>query len=369
MSELHESHAHDGPSDLPLVSATLEEKMGEIWQRIQKQPTSYVMAREEFAVFTYFGARYNNAVARQAVSRFWCDFNARQGAINESSKLSASSQPKISFRRAPRDGSRKRRLSISSQPKSSFRMNMYPKEDDDCGSTNRAARDGSRERRLPAMGSGSSALLPVPPDSPKKSQCCQYTTFSRFLPYQREKNGSSRTFFCCHCGALFAKETKRGGHVCSPDISPRLKEGTTAERPAEDFASHDPGSSTNVSANSRFQDAGYQNISVRHDHGSVTDPDNSTDTIHRKAEFRAPPTPLRQIIQMEAFEHLHTARIANSNRETILDWFRNRMESITEDSWDWWPLANPLGLVGPGEVRIEWRCVSLNLLIIYEKHL
>ena len=59
----------------PSVSAILERAIGEVWRRIQAQPTTYVMGREEFAVFNYYRSRFqNNPVAQQAVARFWNHF-------------------------------------------------------------------------------------------------------------------------------------------------------------------------------------------------------------------------------------------------------------------------------------------------------
>ncbi|MCJ1229127.1 hypothetical protein MMC12_005792 [Toensbergia leucococca] len=59
----------------------LEIEIVNIWQRIQAQPTSYVMTKDEFAVFNYFRARYTNSdVARRAVARFWDHF---QGNVSE----------------------------------------------------------------------------------------------------------------------------------------------------------------------------------------------------------------------------------------------------------------------------------------------
>ena len=59
----------------PSVSAILERAIGEIWRRIQAQPTTYVMGREEFAVFNYYRSRFRDSrVAQQAVARFWNHF-------------------------------------------------------------------------------------------------------------------------------------------------------------------------------------------------------------------------------------------------------------------------------------------------------
>ena len=82
----------------PAVTQVLERSIGDIWRRIQAQPSTYVMKKEEFAVFTYYRSRYDNsAVAQQAVARFWNHFkgdNPRvDGARSSSSTPSASGGP------------------------------------------------------------------------------------------------------------------------------------------------------------------------------------------------------------------------------------------------------------------------------------
>ena len=59
----------------PVVHNILEEAILTLWQKIQAYPDSYVMAKDEFAVFNYFRARFRGSeVARRAVGRFWNNF-------------------------------------------------------------------------------------------------------------------------------------------------------------------------------------------------------------------------------------------------------------------------------------------------------
>ena len=54
------------------ANATLERAISQIWQRLQAQPNTYIMNKEEFAVFNYFRGRFRDSeVARKAVGRFW----------------------------------------------------------------------------------------------------------------------------------------------------------------------------------------------------------------------------------------------------------------------------------------------------------
>ncbi|KAI9811597.1 MAG: hypothetical protein M1827_005346 [Pycnora praestabilis] len=66
-------NSEEGAVD-PTVSALLERTITEIWQRIHAQPDTYVLSKEEFAVFNYFrglGRFPDSAVAQNAVRRFW----------------------------------------------------------------------------------------------------------------------------------------------------------------------------------------------------------------------------------------------------------------------------------------------------------
>ncbi|MCJ1415839.1 hypothetical protein MMC32_002173 [Xylographa parallela] len=59
----------------PGVDATLEKAVVQLWSRIQANPQTYVMSKDEFAVFNYFQERYKgNDTARKAVARFWNNF-------------------------------------------------------------------------------------------------------------------------------------------------------------------------------------------------------------------------------------------------------------------------------------------------------
>ncbi|OWT42436.1 hypothetical protein VFPPC_18377 [Pochonia chlamydosporia 170] len=56
----------------PTVSKILENALSQIWDKVQAQPGSYVMTRDEFAVFNFFQHRFigdKDAVA--ARKRYW----------------------------------------------------------------------------------------------------------------------------------------------------------------------------------------------------------------------------------------------------------------------------------------------------------
>ena len=65
----------------PAVTSFLARIADDIWQRIQVQPSAYVLTREEFAVFNYYRGFFgDDEVVQQAIRRFWevQDGSARQ---------------------------------------------------------------------------------------------------------------------------------------------------------------------------------------------------------------------------------------------------------------------------------------------------
>ncbi|PQE32131.1 peptide-N4-(N-acetyl-beta-glucosaminyl) asparagine amidase protein [Rutstroemia sp. NJR-2017a WRK4] len=59
----------------PAVIRVLENAIETIWGKLQAEPTSYVMTREEFAVFNYFQRRFEgHELAVDARRRYWDSF-------------------------------------------------------------------------------------------------------------------------------------------------------------------------------------------------------------------------------------------------------------------------------------------------------
>jgi hypothetical protein len=69
----------DGSSD-PTISKILENALKRIWSKVELQPDSYVMTRDEFAVFNFFQDRFINSVntkkAVDARKRYWDNTHA-----------------------------------------------------------------------------------------------------------------------------------------------------------------------------------------------------------------------------------------------------------------------------------------------------
>ena len=71
--------ARDSPNGAkePSVSSILEGALAEIWAKVQAQPESYVMTRDEFAVFNFFQGRFvGNQTAVAARKRYWDNTHA-----------------------------------------------------------------------------------------------------------------------------------------------------------------------------------------------------------------------------------------------------------------------------------------------------
>lgn len=63
--------SEDGHVD-PETRDTLETAIRELWRRIERDPGSYLLTRDEFALFNYFRDRYRGStLAQNAVARFW----------------------------------------------------------------------------------------------------------------------------------------------------------------------------------------------------------------------------------------------------------------------------------------------------------
>jgi hypothetical protein len=72
--------SEEGAQD-PIVRNILETAIAEIWAKIEAQPTSYVMNREEFAVFNYFQHRFEGLqLAASARKRYWDSLETTNGA-------------------------------------------------------------------------------------------------------------------------------------------------------------------------------------------------------------------------------------------------------------------------------------------------
>lgn len=62
---------HEGPLN-PEITDLLDAALEQLWRRVLAQPDSYVMTRDEYALFNYFQSRFvDNKLAIGARQRFW----------------------------------------------------------------------------------------------------------------------------------------------------------------------------------------------------------------------------------------------------------------------------------------------------------
>jgi hypothetical protein len=74
----------EGAQDLT-VKNILETALADIWRKIQAHPTSYVMTRDEFAVFNYFQDRFaGQELAAAARRRYWDRLELTNGSRDSS---------------------------------------------------------------------------------------------------------------------------------------------------------------------------------------------------------------------------------------------------------------------------------------------
>jgi hypothetical protein len=75
--------ARDSPEGAqdPTVATILETALADIWRKVEAQPTSYVMTRDEFAVFNYFQDRFaGEQLATAARRRYWDHLQLQNGS-------------------------------------------------------------------------------------------------------------------------------------------------------------------------------------------------------------------------------------------------------------------------------------------------
>jgi hypothetical protein len=57
------------------VAKYLEQQLAVVWDHIDSQPDSYVLSKDEFAIFNFFVGRYQGLeVAQKAIARFWYSY-------------------------------------------------------------------------------------------------------------------------------------------------------------------------------------------------------------------------------------------------------------------------------------------------------
>jgi hypothetical protein len=57
------------------VEKYLEEQLADVWNRLESRPNTYVLSKDEFAIFNYFVGRYQDSeVAEKAIARFWSSY-------------------------------------------------------------------------------------------------------------------------------------------------------------------------------------------------------------------------------------------------------------------------------------------------------
>ena len=82
----------------PTASSYLERSLRDLWGRLEAAPDTYVLTKDEFALFNYFRHRFTASnVAQSAVQRFWDsyqgdprDFEQTQSSSSRATERSTS---------------------------------------------------------------------------------------------------------------------------------------------------------------------------------------------------------------------------------------------------------------------------------------
>jgi hypothetical protein len=75
----------------PTVSSYLERALRDVWARLEAAPESYVLTKDEFALFNYFRHRFTTSnVAQSAVQRFWDNYQGDPRDLQASTSTNGS---------------------------------------------------------------------------------------------------------------------------------------------------------------------------------------------------------------------------------------------------------------------------------------
>jgi len=59
----------------PYTASYLEQALGNVWARLQAAPDTYILTKDEFALFNYYRGRFaTSETAQRAVRRFWDNY-------------------------------------------------------------------------------------------------------------------------------------------------------------------------------------------------------------------------------------------------------------------------------------------------------
>ncbi|XHF96961.1 hypothetical protein AWENTII_000571 [Aspergillus wentii] len=70
-----------GPGPIhPDTKEILDNAMAEVKQKLERQPDSYVLTGDEFALFNYLRAEFKGPIWQKAVERFWNNYKGTNGS-------------------------------------------------------------------------------------------------------------------------------------------------------------------------------------------------------------------------------------------------------------------------------------------------
>ncbi|KAF2840826.1 hypothetical protein M501DRAFT_1014822 [Patellaria atrata CBS 101060] len=68
----------------PNITAFLERAIHDVWGRLSAAPETYILSKDEFALFNFYRQRFSTSpLAQRAVQRFWDSYQGKEFAVNE----------------------------------------------------------------------------------------------------------------------------------------------------------------------------------------------------------------------------------------------------------------------------------------------
>ena len=305
-----QQHEH-GEID-PGVTSFLARIADGIRQRIRAQPSAYVLTKEEFAVFMYYrGVFGDDEVMQQAIGRFWDQFPPKplddQG--HKESKGTLEEIPKLAF----------------------------PQQSDSTPLPSR--------QRSPELQSSFKPFLPrLHHNSDKQS-----------LPDESTTSDNDRAAYACGRCRLRKTRCSRelpACQLCKGQKLPCVYTDSSGNKTMKQFLEDMRKSISEIKSLTDVIDVGNgkPKRTISEDSQLTQgEPTPQTPQVHE----RHPESPENLYIDWARLVHT-----SNGEEYGLANSIKIWIQSLTRESWDWWPLHPSFRQLREDEVRIKRYCVS-----------
>ena len=372
----------------PAVTSFLAQIADDIWQRIQAQPSAYVLTREEFSVFNYYRNVFgDDEVVQQAIARFWNQFPSiipRLSHNSDRQPLSDKSTTADSNRDACiRCRLRKVKCNGKLPCRSCKKVSLA------CGYT-----DSREDRTLPAHMRKSFpkesdyAAIPLQQDSVQLED----------QSHLKGLDAADRNQVADGCDLCVRWKSKRirEGPICQHYdeensqartrnlLEARYKENSQKREKAWEGHREPPRSDIIWTNQGRKQDGSPprtwkedRRYSGLPEAPGVINPHEKSEVFSETREKRNQSTASEdsRVKQDEQTPQMYqrypespgnlsmelarlSMHVTNGEEYSLVNTLKVWVQSLTRESWDWWPLHPSFRQLREDEVRIKWYCVS-----------